>query len=111
MRKYAFGDLSVPRDDTQYLKIKYPARYPALPEVSFDASCTYHVHTNNDVLCQPKKKKKQELLPEKWDYCCRDERTGGRTDGRTDRPTDYRLADQRRAFFLRFARAGREHFV
>lgn len=35
MRKYAFGDLSVPRDDTQYLKIKYPARYPALPEVSF----------------------------------------------------------------------------
>ncbi|CAN0008467.1 unnamed protein product, partial [Laminaria digitata] len=32
MRKYAFGDLSVPRDDTQYLKIKYPARYPALPE-------------------------------------------------------------------------------
>lgn len=33
MRKYAFGDLSVPRDNTQYLKIKYPAQYPALPEV------------------------------------------------------------------------------
>ena len=33
MRKYAFGDLSVPRDDTQYLKIKYPAQYPPLPEV------------------------------------------------------------------------------
>ncbi|CBJ49021.1 conserved unknown protein [Ectocarpus siliculosus] len=32
MRKYAFGDLSVPREETQYLKIKYPAGYPALPE-------------------------------------------------------------------------------
>ncbi|CAN0542959.1 unnamed protein product, partial [Ectocarpus sp. 12 AP-2014] len=28
MRKYAFGDLSVPREETQYLKIKYPAGYP-----------------------------------------------------------------------------------
>lgn len=34
MRKYAFGDLSVPREETQYLKIKYPAKYPALSEVS-----------------------------------------------------------------------------
>lgn len=33
MRKYAFGDVSVPREETQYLKIKYPAGYPALPEV------------------------------------------------------------------------------
>lgn len=33
MRKYAFGDLSVPREETQYLKIKYPAGYPALSEV------------------------------------------------------------------------------
>ncbi|CAN0354572.1 unnamed protein product, partial [Hapterophycus canaliculatus] len=32
-RKYAFGDVSVPREETQYLKIKYPAGYPALPEV------------------------------------------------------------------------------
>lgn len=36
MRKYAFGDVTVPRDETQYLKIKYPARYPALPEVIID---------------------------------------------------------------------------
>lgn len=36
MRKYAFGDVTVPRDETQYLKIKYPARYPALSEVIID---------------------------------------------------------------------------
>lgn len=42
MRKYAFGDVSVPREETQYLKIKYPAGYPALPEVRRDrrASCS-----------------------------------------------------------------------
>ncbi|CAN0420878.1 unnamed protein product, partial [Discosporangium mesarthrocarpum] len=30
-RKYAFGDASIPRGETEYLKIKYPACFPALP--------------------------------------------------------------------------------